>query len=85
MSRELIAKAFGLGCINVSPKVSSSLSLYIGPYLFFQEFDKAVSDALEYAKTRRPQARGREGLGLAREGEVCCPLGLLVNLVVLFR
>ena len=56
------------------PKSKFSFALYTVTYFLLQEFDKAISDALEYAKTRKPQGRGREGLSLAREGEVRCYL-----------
>ena len=38
----------------------------------FQDFDKAVSDALEFARGRRQGGGDREGHVPVREGEVCC-------------
>ena len=44
----------------------------VGLNLFFQDFDRAVSDALEYAKSHRQGDRGRGGPELVVEREVSC-------------
>ena len=73
VSRELIAEAFKLGAIDISPKVCLNFGLVNGTYILFQDFDKCITDALAYARTRRPLPNGQGGSGLDREGEVYSP------------
>ena len=44
----------------------------VGLNLFFQDFDKAVTDALDYARGRRQGGRDREGHVPVREAQVGC-------------
>ena len=44
----------------------------VGLNFFFQDFDKAVTDALDYARGRRQGGGDREGHVPVNEAQVCC-------------